>query len=341
MRYDIRHIILLLSSLLTAWTASAAGPSPASRGVVVLSETAHSRVDEKLLRNQVDFLSDSICSGRGTGERGAVEAAMWIERGFRSRSIMPFGESYSRSFVCQNGQAGRDIMGMFHACGDRWSGKYVVVMAHYDGLGQIDGQMYPGADDNASGVAAMLGVASMFRTMTGYGRSYRQDIIFVATDAKNLNMAGAKELWRLIESGSLTDPLRGRSIRKEDISLVVNIDQIGSVLSPLRKGQENYMIMLSGDSDGDLKMALQLSERRYGLGIDLGFSYYGSSVFTDMFYRRVSEQKIFIENKIPSVMFTSGITMNNNKVWDTVETLDMAALKKRIWLIFHWMERVM
>ena len=39
-------------------------------------------------------------------------------------------------------------------------------------------------------------------------------------------------------------------------------------------------------------------------------------------------------------MFTSGISMNNNKTRDTVSTLDLSLLKRRIWLMFHWLERV-
>ena len=33
--------------------------------------------------------------------------------------------------------------------------------------------------------------------------------------------------------------------------------------------------------------------------------------------------------------------MNNNKPYDSVDTIDMSILKRRIWLIFHWLERVM
>jgi len=39
------------------------------------------------------------------------------------------------------------------------SGEAVVVGAHYDHLGTVDGRAYPGADDNASGVAALLEIA--------------------------------------------------------------------------------------------------------------------------------------------------------------------------------------
>jgi len=38
------------------------------------------------------------------------------------------------------------------------------------------------------------------------------------------------------------------------------------------------------------------------------------------------------------VLFTSGITMNNYKPRDTAETLNYEVLKRRIWLIWHWLE---
>ena len=41
------------------------------------------------------------------------------------------------------------------------------------------------------------------------------------------------------------------------------------------------------------------------------------------------------------MLFTSGITMNNNKPYDTVGSLDMNVLKRRVWLIFHYIERAM
>ena len=73
----------------------------------------------------------------------------------------------------------------------------------------------------------------------------------------------------------------------------------------------------------------------YEIGLDLGFSYYGSENFTKLFYR-LSDQRVFVDNRIPAVMFTSGITMNNNKTWDKASTLNMEILHKRINLIYHW-----
>ena len=46
--------------------------------------------------------------------------------------------------------------------------KLIVVSAHYDHLGVREGKLYAGADDNASGVAALLATAQWFT-----GRAWR------------------------------------------------------------------------------------------------------------------------------------------------------------------------
>jgi hypothetical protein len=85
---------------------------------------------------------------------------------------------------------------------------------------------------------------------------------------------------------------------------------------------------------------LKVCNDSYDIGLDLGFTYYGSENFTKLFYR-LSDQNVFAENRIPAVMFTSGITLNNNKPRDTVSTLNMEVLQKRIYLIYHWIEKML
>ena len=74
--------------------------------------------------------------------------------------------------------------------------------------------------------------------------------------------------------------------------------------------------------------------------MDIDYTYYGSKNFTEVFYR-LSDQRVFIDNKIPAVLFTSGITMNTNRTRDTAETLDYTVFKKRIYLIFEWLEKML
>jgi hypothetical protein len=50
---------------------------------------------------------------------------------------------------------------------------------------------------------------------------------------------------------------------------------------------------------------------------------------------------VFLEHGIPAVMFTSGITMLNNKPGDSPDTLDYPVLMKRIRLIFYYLDKIL
>ena len=77
------------------------------------------------------------------------------------------------------------------------------------------------------------------------------------------------------------------------------------------------------------------------MGLDISTNYYGSKSFTEMFHSRFCDQKIFVQNGLVCAVFTSGITMLTNKVTDTADTLDYEVLRKRIFLIFHWLEKIL
>lgn len=304
--------------------------------------SAKSTITPEKLKRQLEFLSDTLCQGRATGTRGSTEAAFWICRQFEKAGLKKFGSSYSRHFVTRNGVIGNNIIGMLPASRNNTfiSNRYVIVGAHYDHLGVLNGKLYPGADSNASGTVAMTSLAEMMSARQIGGKIYGNNIIFVAFDCKEMSRAGSENLWHLIESGQLSDPITGRTITRKDISMMVNIDQIGSTLSPLHSDRKDYLIMLGSDSLPKIHRSTStICNRMFALYLDLGFSYYGSKNFTDLFYR-LSDQNIFIQNKIPAILFTSGITMNNNKTYDNVESLDIEVFQKRIFLIYHWIDRI-
>lgn len=197
-----------------------------------------------------------------------------------------------------------------------WYKQYIVVSAYFDGLGMLGGELYPGADANASGVAALLSLA---REIPQYCKG-DVGVIFVAFDAHNASMKGAQEFV-------------ARYKQEYDIKLAVNLDILGSSLAPLRKGRSDYVIVLGGS---DYRLSLQNANRM--LGMDMAFDYYGSKNFTELFYKKISDQRWFLNAGIPAVMFTSGITLNTNKSTDTVENLDLGLLSKRISLISRWLQ---
>ena len=298
-------------------------------------------VTREILERNISFLSDTLCQGRGTGTSGNVAAAFWIDRAFEKYGLMKFGESYSYRVNVKPGVIGRNVMGMIPGAISMPRDRYVIVGAHYDHIGRLGGNIYPGADANASGTIAMLSLAEMFSYMKNMGKVYESNIIFVAFDAKEEDMAGSQELWDMINYGRLKDPVSGRPITRDKITLMVNIDQIGSTLSPLHEGRDDYMIMLGTHSlKYNKRKLLEECNRKSGIGMDIALDYYGSPNFTQLFYR-LSDQKVFVDNRIPSVLFTSGITMNNNKTWDTVESLNMHVLQKRIYLMYLWIEEML
>ena len=316
----------------TAWGQGSIGSS---------TSAARNLIWEKKLRHKVDFLCDTLCQGRATGTRGSIEAAFWLEREFRDAELMKFSGTYTKRFHAGNGRIGSNVIGFIPGSTKSPKDKYIVIGAHYDHLGQLNRITYPGADSNASGTVALTSLAEMFSIIKTLGKSYNKSIIFVAFDARELSMAGSYAFWEMIKSGELNDPVTGKTISTKDISLMVNIDQIGSSLSPLNDGRKDYMIMLGKHS---LKPAerelLAYCNRSTGLHMDIDYTYYGSKNFTDIFYR-LSDQRVFIDNGIPAVLFTSGLTMNTNRTRDTAESLDYEVFKKRIYLIFEWLEKML
>ena len=304
------------------------------REFVLSPVNAEQVVTEEKLRIGVEFLSDEICEGRASGTPGAFMASWWIRNRFKQAGLVPFDRCWVDGFKSPDGKAGHNIMGMFPGYGDG----YVIIMSHYDHLGKLNGKLYPGADSNASGVVALTTIAEMFQKMESLGKTYRRNVIFVALDGKLRNFAGAKALYRALEGNRLKDPVSGQIIHKDQIELVVNLDQLGSSEAPLTPGRNDYLILL-GDEEYARRDVLTSVNRNRRIDMDLAFSYYGSKDFTRLFLNQVNDQRVFLEAGIPSVMFTSGITMRNNKPADDADGLDYPVFRKRIILIFHWLSK--
>ena len=258
------------------------------------------------LRAEVQFLADSLQTGRGCGTAGAQSATLYLLRELRNAGLRTTVQSFSAG-----DKAGHNVV----AVTPGWFRSYIVVGAYFDGLGTLDGTLYPGADANASGVAALLALArSLPDACTG-----PTGLIFVAFDGHHADLAGSRAFL-------------ARFRQEYHISLIVNLDQIGSTLAPVHNGRPDYLIALGGDA---FRSALEAANRQPRL--DLSYDYYGSANFTDLFYRRVGDQRCFLEAGIPAVMFTSGITLNTNKPADTAASLDYPILSRRLELIRTWL----
>ncbi len=137
-------------------------------------------VSEQNLKNHLSYLASDELQGRLTGSEGEKKASEYISKEFKKLNLKPFeGKSYIQNFEYSvklnphedNSSVkvnGRNVIGYL----DNKADKTIVIGAHYDHLGLNEhhnstlansaGQIHNGADDNASGVSAVLELARMF-----------------------------------------------------------------------------------------------------------------------------------------------------------------------------------
>ena len=293
---------------------------------------------EKLKRT-VEFLSSKELGGRGRGTSGHAEAAFYLAERFRQMGLKPISGRYSQSFRFGEEQScGHNIMGLFCAPGTSQNRRYIIIGAHYDHLGTINGKVYPGADSNASGVVGMLEVARLMCGLADEGKRFYNSVIFIAFDASLDGMEGSAAFWRDLNEGRFRDPVSDKVILPSNVCLMADLDQIGSSRAPVHKNRRDYLITLGEESlPGSRRGLLGECNRNCGLDLDLCFSYYGSEGFTKMFYR-LGDRRNFIDHGIPTLLFTSGITDLNNKPRDNYKMLDYEIFSKRITLIFNYIK---
>lgn len=292
------------------------------------------------LESDVEFLCDSLLQGRSRGCKGHSDAAFFIQRRFRAAGLRPFNGTFVKSFPIGKNSAGHNIIGLMFG-GNRTEDKYIVVGAHYDNLGIINGILYPGADSNASGVAALLEIASTFNKQRLSNCRYNCNIIFVAFDGYIDGRLGSKAFIEAVEKGRLMNPFTFRVIRKEDIKAMVDMDQIGSSLAPPDIFRSEYLIAIGESSlPQQYEGTLERCNKLYGCNLNLYDNYYGSKRFTQAFYT-LGDRKYFIRSGIPTIYFTSGITKNNNTPDDKASALDYGLLRKRSILIFRFIEKLL
>lgn len=261
------------------------------------------------LRGDVVFLSDPSMKGRGLGEAGGQNAVFHIFKTFSEAGLWTRVQSFEA-----DGKLGHNVIGFTPGYYKDW----IVVGAYFDGLGTVDDKSYPGADSNASGVAALMALARRWpRDTKGTG------IIYVAFDGHNANMSGSEAFLKMAE-------------RVYPISMMANIDIIGSTQVPVKEDRPDYLIIL-----GDYGINFQMYKANIGINLQLNYDYYGSTRFTDLFYKSMCDQKWFVAKRIPAVLFTSGITMDTNKMTDTPDKLDYDIMARRVQLIGRWLKSML
>ncbi|HSJ08133.1 MAG TPA: M28 family peptidase, partial [Longimicrobiales bacterium] len=136
-------------------------------------------------------------------ERGLQPYAQRLPSGTGASFLQPFG--FSRRAADMDGA---NVVGVVP--GRERPGRYIVITAHYDHLGIRNGEIYNGADDNASGSAALLALAGYF-----VANPPRHSIIFAALDAEEMGLQGARAF--------VANP----PVPVDSMAININMDMIG------------------------------------------------------------------------------------------------------------------
>ncbi|MBP5302264.1 MAG: M28 family peptidase, partial [Bacteroidales bacterium] len=126
-----------------------------------------SMIGKEELYETLEYLANDMTEGRATGSKGKHNAEQFIRERFRKYGLKPFNWNYTQSFRAKDTLAVRNVVGVVPANG--MSDEYIIIGAHYDHLGVLGGNTYNGADDNASGVTALLDLARVFAKMRADG----------------------------------------------------------------------------------------------------------------------------------------------------------------------------
>jgi Zn-dependent M28 family amino/carboxypeptidase len=200
----------LLLSAIAALVACA--PQPAILPPPMVAMPAPLTSEQQLLED-VRILSADDMEGRLVGSPGGARARAYILGRLNQIGLAPaLGPSREHPFEIKR-QAdtltGVNLLAMVPGTGG--SSRALVVMAHYDHVGVRNGEIFNGADDNASGVAALLQIAASMKA-----RPPLHDVIFAIVDAEEGGLRGA----RAMVADPAFKPLLDRTV------LAVNFDMI-------------------------------------------------------------------------------------------------------------------
>ena len=229
---------LLILSAAPLFTAAAQAP-------------ASSRIDADRLMTDVAKLASAEMEGRLTGSAGSQRARAMILERFAQLQLRPVNGSYEQPFSFTRARGnqsleGVNLIGVVPGTHSQDRSHYAVISAHYDHLGVRNGQIFPGADDDASGVTAMLALAGWFAK-----HPTRQSLAFVAFDGEEQGLQGSKHF--------VAHPL----FPLANISVVVNLDMVG-------RGDKNELFVVGTRYTPELRATVEEAAKGHRIVVRFG-----------------------------------------------------------------------
>ena len=157
------------------------------------------KFDEVKLLQRLEILSSDKFEGRKTGEKGNDSARAYIITQFKSLNAFGLEGVYEYPFSFENrGTKFNATNILVEIKGTEYPDKYIVISAHHDHLGISGNKIYNGADDDASGVSALISFAEYFTK-----NSPKHSVILAAFDAEELGLRGAKHFVATFDNSKI------------------------------------------------------------------------------------------------------------------------------------------
>jgi hypothetical protein len=218
------------------------------------------------------------------------------------RELAGYGLSvWYEDFVTDDGLLALNVVGEIPG---RDPSQVYLVLAHFDSLNPADLSSSPGADDNATGVAAMLEIA---RLLSGYELAH--PVRFFATNVEEVGLQGVKAFAaRAAAEGT-------------PITAAFNLDAVGS-------SAHGAQIVLNADENSAWIEDLIVSVNdQYGLGQDVWPKINPIIVADDNFLREYGFPTVLVAREL------FGWSTLHHTIDDTVETVDLYNVKMAAALI--------
>ncbi|NUO02492.1 MAG: M20/M25/M40 family metallo-hydrolase [Saprospiraceae bacterium] len=189
------------------------------------------------MRVDVVYLASDYLEGREAGTKGEMLAAEYIARRFEEIGLSPKGDNqgwmqvfdfkYNPNPHAAGGESrqGRNVVGYI----DNRAKTTVVIGAHFDHLGKGEfgsrhtgeAAIHNGADDNASGVAALIYLATRLKN----SKVKKNNYLFIAFSAEELGLLGSKAYVNSANFDATT------------VNYMLNMDMVG------RLNEDNVLVI--------------------------------------------------------------------------------------------------
>ncbi|NTW57760.1 MAG: M20/M25/M40 family metallo-hydrolase [Nitrospirae bacterium] len=280
--------------LFTAIVATLAGPVGAQVAI-----------EPEGMMATVQHLADEKFRGRGIGSPELDQVAAFIATKFESVGLLPGGEpggSWYQEWVDPDTKIRmRNVVGVLPGRNPELARESVVIGAHYDHLGrksalkENDGKVHPGADDNASGIAVLLEMASRLTLVANMERP----VVFVAFTGEETGRKGSRYFVQ-----------HEKRYPVARASGMINLDTVGR----LGKGK---LIILGAASAKEWGTLFQEAAKPLKLEIAESAQDLDSS-----------DQRSFHEAGVPAVQLFTGPHLDYHRPIDTADKIDGKGLAK-------------